>query len=149
MANEIKNVQLKNKNNDENIYPVINMDSTVVDGSETKTLRNVIDSSNSYDNISASVKVPIVIDGSIQTIDVSKHPIFRTYKITDTFPEISGEAYYYDDGKFVNPCIQNRGVYVQFSKNALMELGYASSGPITIEEMLDAVIRYIKKVTAS
>ena len=148
MANEIKNVQFKNKNNDENIYPVINMDSTVVDGSETKTLRNVIDSSNSSDNMT-TVKVPIVIDGSIQTIDVSKHPIFRTYKINNTFPQISGEAYYYDDGKFVNPCIQNRSVYVPFHKEALTELGYNTYGPITIEEMLDAVIRYIKKVTAS
>ena len=76
MANEIKTVQLKNKNNDENIYPVINMDSTVVDGSETKTLRNVIDSSNNdsglqFDN-SGRVEFnnDIICNASIGTNDL-------------------------------------------------------------------------------
>ena len=42
----MKNVQLKDKETKENIYPVNNLDSTVVDGSETKTWRDVIKNSS-------------------------------------------------------------------------------------------------------
>ena len=42
----MKNVQLKDKQTKENIYPVNNLDSTVVDGSETKTWRDVIKNSS-------------------------------------------------------------------------------------------------------
>ena len=135
MANEIKTVQFKNKNTDENIYPVINMDSTVVDGSETKTLRNVIDPSNNdsglqFDN-SGRVEFnnDIICNASIGTNELR---VFGIAYVGEKISAINAEF----DGivKFNG----NYGVY--FNTSAYFNAGAYFKGEDNVEYTLQTII---------
>ena len=134
-----KTIQFKDSSTKENVYPTISMDSTIVDGSETKYIKDVINDS------SVDVTVPLANDdGTVQYVDVNKHPIFDvvSYSKLNNSLKIGPTIRSYAGTMVKNASLYIDG-YVDCDASAFNKIGYNISGEQSLGDILNRIMHTI------